>query len=132
MNRENLQRMADYIRTIPQDKFHMAQYRLINREEQECNSVGCVIGFCTILDNINNIPRINEGEIYFSKWSYQFTDLIPNGDIWQWCFDSDWQRTDNTPTGAAERIEWLLNNGLPEDWREQMRGDKPLIYKQTQ
>ncbi len=129
MNRENLQRMADYIRTVPRKKFNMDFYRKGSEKYHKCNSVGCVIGHCTVLDDIDNIPTFWNDEIDFSQWSKNYTGLKTGETEWNWCFDSLWACVDNTPTGAADRIEWLLNHGLPEDWEEQMKGEKPLIYR---
>jgi hypothetical protein len=129
MNRENLQRMADYIRTVPQEKFNMEFYRKGNEKHHKCNSVGCVIGHCTVLDDFDNIPTLWNDEINFTEWSTNYTGIALRESEWIWCFDSLWNQTDNTPTGAAHRIEWLLNHGLPEDWFEQMTGKTPLIYR---
>jgi len=129
MNRENLQRMADYIKTIPQEKFDMGKYRDTNDiKTHECNSVGCVIGHCTILDK-NPLPIFkNTDGIRFTDWSEVFTGLNGASDEWGWCFASEWYDVDNTPTGAAKRIEWMLDNDLPEDWEEQKDGWNPLCY----
>lgn len=130
MNRENLKRMADYIRTVPQENFTISYYRSGSERYHKCDSVGCVIGHCTVLDDIDNIPTFQGGDIRFDEWSKIFTELVPYSGKWKWCFSTYWKQIDNTPTGAAERIEWLLNHGLPEDWYEQMTGETPLIYKQ--
>lgn len=133
MNRENLQRMADYIRTVPQRSFAMDTYRgPLDTQGPKCNSVGCIIGHCTILDAdlINELLHESCGSVYaFAKWSFLFTGLSDSEDSWYWCFGWRWAHSDNTPTGAADRIEWLLENGLPENWRAQMSGDAPLCYK---
>jgi hypothetical protein len=129
MNKENLQRMADYIRTVPQESFHMSVYRLGSKVYHKCNSVGCVIGHCTVLDDFDNIPTLWDDEINFPEWSENYTGLASGESEWIWCFASLWNQTDNTPTGAADRIEWLLKNGLPEDWYEQLTGKNPLIYR---
>jgi len=103
----------------------MYSYRKGQDITPECNSVGCIIGHCTALDP-NPLPRWGEGGIRFCDWAVKFTELV--GDEWKWCFSSKWLTTDNTPEGAALRIEWLLNNGLPENWVEQMNGTAPLCY----
>jgi hypothetical protein len=126
MNRENLQRMADYIRTVPKEKFSMIFYRTKGQDSRECNSIGCVIGHCTVLDP-RPLPIDPFGNIEFDEWSFDFTGV--DSSEWGWCFHSDWSTRDNTPTGAADRIEWLLNHGLPKNWEEQMRGYEPLCYK---
>ena len=126
MNRENLQRMADYIRTIPQAMFSMRSYRFADETTKECGSIGCVIGHCTILDT-NPLPRCLDGTIDFCEWADSFTCVT--NDEWLWCFAGFWAGIDNTPTGAADRIEWLLKNGLPDDLEEQSMGKVPLCYK---
>ncbi len=123
--------MADYIRTIPQERFDMDRYRSNDRQTHECDSIGCVVGYCTILDDVNNIPKYSDGDIDFEKWSENFTGLGWWSGTWHWCFSSYWKQIDNTPTGAAQRIEWLLNNGLPQNWSNQLEGTDPLIYKQA-
>lgn len=49
-------------------------------------------------------------------------------DTWEWTFGAGWHAPQRTPRGAAARIRYLLEHGLPEDWREQMSGERPLCY----
>lgn len=130
MNKGNLKKMADYIKTIPQEKFAMNQFR--DDEDTfsyECKTVGCVIGHCTILDE-SKLPRRMDGiSIDFNKWSETFTGLSFYAREWDWCFNGHWHHVDNTPLGASKRIEYLLDgNELPENWKEQILGDAELTY----
>jgi len=127
MNRENLNRMADYIETIPQDRFDMHTFRTGESVNHECDSVGCVIGHCTILDK-NPLPMHRFGYIDFDSWSSDFTGLDSFSDEWRYLFFGLWTAVDNTPTGAAKRIRYLIEHGLPEDWHEQIEGKAPLSY----
>jgi len=127
MNRENLKLMADYIETIPQEKFDMDNFRTGEDKGHECNSVGCILGHCTVLDK-NPLPTTIFDNINFNAWSFDFTGLDPFSDEWYYLFFGLWTEGDNTPTGAAKRIRHFLENGLPEDWREQMLGRAPLSY----
>jgi len=130
MNKSNLQLMADHIKTIPQEVFDMQDYRKNNLLSIECGSIGCDIGHCIQLDpDSKNVPINKHFEtIDFFKWSENFTELDGNSDEWNWCFDSRWKSTDNTPLGASKRIEYLINNGLPENLRNQMFGYMKLCY----
>lgn len=132
MNRENLQRMADHIKTIPEDAFDMSAYRYANHISSECNTIGCAIGHCTVLDD-KELPRFSTGGIDFAEWSKDFTGLVRsdgsmNMDAWAWCFSAEWAHVDDTPLGASQRIEWLLEHGLPHDWEDQMEGATGLCY----
>ena len=113
----------------------MGKYRTYDDDDFKnpvCGSVGCTVGTCTVLDakNVMNNFINSGGEIYFHAWSEDFTGLL-GGEYeneWEWCFASKWKTTDNTPTGAALRIEWLLKYGLPVYWMSQMYGHEDLCY----
>ena len=133
MNRENLGRMSDYIRTISQEQFSMIDYRSGQQETIECDSVGCIIGHCTILDLPENIPirtyfHGGGNSKLFDIWSTRFTGLESHSKEWLWCFAYYWKYSDDTPEGASKRIDYLLDNGLPKNWYEQMHGEAPLCY----
>ena len=132
MKRENLQLMANHLKTnVLPENFHMGRYRGDDDfSNPVCGSVGCTVGNCTVLDAenvMNNFTNPN-GVIDFLSWSKDFTGICRIEDEWAWCFGSIWSETDNTPIGAALRIEWLLNNGLPENWFCQMYGEEELCY----
>jgi len=129
MNRENLKLMADYIETISQDRFDMGKFRTGELVKHECGSVGCVIGHCTILDK-NPLRLDLDGHIDFDAWSFDFTglDSFYDNDKWQYLFSCEWETVDNTPAGAAKRIRYFLENGLPKNWQEQILGFAPLSY----
>lgn len=129
MNRENLQRMADHIRTVPQEKFSMEIYREDNTPTTECNTVGCVIGHCIYLGiPVYHTDGDQDSGIDYLLWAWQFTGMSPYTDEFKWCFSMFWENIDNSPTGAALRIEWLLNHGLPDNWIRQYCGQAPLCY----
>ena len=134
MKRENLQLMANHLKiNVKQKNFDMETYRGDDDDLRNpvCGSVGCPVGTCTVLDAENVIKNFTypNGEIKFTAWSVDFTGLlgVEYEAEWAWCFDSTWKTTDNTPIGAALRIEWLLNHGLPENWMNQMYGEE-LCY----
>jgi len=127
MNKENLNRMADYIETISPERFDMLEFRTGGKKNHECDSVGCVLGHCTILDK-NPLRLDLEDRIDFDAWSREFTGLPSFSPDWQYLFSGLWTAADNTPTGAAKRIRYVLEKGAPEDWREQMHGRAPLSY----
>ena len=126
MNKENLKLMADYIETVPQDKFDVERFRTGQIKYHECDSVGCVIGHCTVLDK-NPLP-MDCGRIIFYAWARDFAGLNPNSSEWKYLFSLHWTAVDNTPTGAAKRIRYFIKNGLPKDWYKQILGNAPLSY----
>lgn len=124
--------MADYIKTIPQEQFDMKKYRSTHDSySHECNSVGCVIGHCIILEeesSVMNLPLSSHphGGIDFTRWSERFTGLHRTSKEWDWCFTDDWSLFDNTPPGASKRIEYMLKYGVPSDFDVPMQADVDL------
>jgi hypothetical protein len=136
INIENLEKMAQYVENLPQSVFDMNHYRYGTYGEEyhfhkECRTTGCILGHCTILD-IKPLP-MKENGIDFSLWCYHFTGINPflNLDIFDFLFSGKWKSQDNTPQGAAQRIRYFLEYGLPENWYQQMTGNAPLTYLET-
>lgn len=119
----NLRKMAAYLRSgklkADFDMTDVAEdYCLLD----SCGSVGCVIGHGTF---------VLGARFHWESWSvYQERVFgVPCfSSANDWLFSASWKRSDNTPEGAAARIDWLLANGVPTDFMEQMYGDKPLCY----
>jgi len=130
MNKENLLRMAKHLKNVPRKLFSMEMFRYCDNSGDmipECNSVGCIIGHCVILDEWEEVPKVF-GVIDFLQWSEKFTGILSLSPEWHWCFSGKWSTVDNTVDGAIARIIWLLENGLPENWHKQMCGKQPLCY----
>lgn len=126
MNKENLLKIANYIETIPQEKFDMDSYRTGDQRAVECNSVGCVIGHSTVLfPEIVAKHRVKEDSLWkynilFTSFSDEVTGLE---DVeWRWCFSYIWSDIDNTPTGAAKRIRMLVNGEVTRNMLNEWRG----------
>jgi len=131
MNKDNLLKMANHIETIPQKDFDMGNFRKGGpSNEFQCNTVGCAVGHCTILD-IGNVKKnfmdVN-GYIEFSYWSKDFTGVY-DMEQWQYLFGGGWSITDNTSQGTANRIRYVVKHGFPEDMIGQIIGIKKLSYE---
>jgi len=109
MNRENLQKLVDFIPTIPDEQFNMNTYREGDRTTHTCGSIGCILGHATALDTPENINeyKSNDGEIEFRKWSEDYFGLYDEG--WDFLFDCWWYNANNTKEGAVARVQWLLD-----------------------
>jgi len=123
----NLRKLAAYLRQPElRAAFHMAlfcEHGLGGLGAEDCGSVGCAIGHGPYA----GIPkRLDEDWDEYSERVFGIS--FPSME-WGWCFVSSWVYVDNTPDGAADRIEWMLERGIPADWIEQMNGDAPLCYR---
>ncbi len=96
------------------------------RYKHHCGTAGCAIGW---------FPAAGVSAKLGEEWhgySVRVSGLPYYSDEWKWIFGSNWDRTDNTPEGAAARWYWLRDKGLPENWRKQMFGHAPLCYRTTE
>lgn len=139
INVPNLRKLSAYLKTLPEDydHFHMFVYYKkgdmyefgLIRVEHECGTAACAIGHGISA----GIPA--NGADGWSSYVNNFIDedkMLRTGysfhGAFEWMFGSDWYKTDNTPHGAAARIDWFLNNGTPSDWQEQQLGYNELCY----
>lgn len=121
MKKENLQRMVDFLKSgkVTQEMFSMRSFRRGDDKHTECNSVGCVLGWCTELDadNIKENYVYSSGGIAFYEWSEYFTGIPADGYDWDFLFSENWAEEDNTIQGAIKRLEFFIKNGkAPDNW----------------
>jgi len=112
-------------------RFNMGTYAemsddwdIYGMKRTECGAVGCAVG---------HAPFYGIKKELGESWTdYSNRTLIQHYNCddaeWRWCFTGSWKDTDNTKIGAAQRIIWLLQYGLPDDWGAQLRGDAALCY----
>lgn len=124
----NLRKLAAYLKGGElAARFDMSKYSDL-RHADHCGAVGCAVGHGPFA-GIEKRP--SEDWSGYSRRVFGFCQ--GTGDNYgDWCFGAAWDTTDNTPGGAAARIEWLLDRGLPEDWEDQEINFAPLCYREPQ
>jgi hypothetical protein len=125
--RSNLKKLADYLLAGKlKARFDMELFSDMEFCGTYCGTVGCALGHGPYA----GIEKI-DGEGWM-KYSYRcFIDERESDHLnyaWKWCFEGTWHKVDNSPEGAAKRINIILEKGVPSDWKEQMRGKIPLGY----
>ena len=121
MNRKNMLKLAHYLlggRT--KMRFDMEWFCDVAPDQYECGTVACAIGHGPAA----GIALLEQE----GWWEYAERALTTGFQETHWCFAYFWARVDNTPEGAAKRILWLLEYGVPKDWQAQMLGSAPLCY----
>ena len=128
MNIENLQKLSKYLRTVDPAKFNMNKFatapvsllsaiglrKSVIDTMTDCGTAGCAVGHAPDA----GIPKYSTES--WVAYSCRVFDIAKYDTEWIWMFDEIWTCVDNTPHGAADRIDYLL--GHPEfvgsdDWR---------------
>ena len=129
MNEKNLRKAIAYLRSgklkadFDMDFFTEAKFLSVENKRTTCGSVGCVIG---------HMPYAGIEKFKDENWldySERIFGISMFSKEWCWCFSSSWHPIDNMPQGAADRIEWMLEHGVPDNYSEQMFGESPICYK---
>lgn len=127
----NLRKLAAYLlKGDLMAEFNMSRYSdCPSNGVTECGTVGCAVGHGPYAGIPKKKDETWEGYAYrcFLNWQNSDGDL-GRGPHWRWCFGGEWTYADNTPKGAAKRILWLLDKGLPDNWAEQMSCKEKLCY----
>ena len=83
-------------------------------DSDHCGTAGCAVGYGPFF----GIQK-HANEDWFNYSHRCFINELRDGsgsDEWDWCFNSYWSRYDNSKRGAAQRIIYMLQYGVPEDW----------------
>lgn len=123
----NLRTLASYLLTLPAEypDFEMASYvRGVDSEAlvemPECGTAACAAG---------HGPKAGVAPLFGETWeTYSERAFTKAHRPWGWCFSGMWVTADNTAHGAARRILWMLEHGVPADLYQQQRGERPLCY----
>jgi hypothetical protein len=117
--RANLKKLADFLATSPliRGKFHMGWFTNTNIDgfvhdpdlfyEHKCGTSACALGWAPYATGIapyDNVCWVDYGASVLGSGS---------DDVYEWLFADNWKRIDNTPDGAAWRINYYLEQGLP-------------------
>lgn len=140
-HKRRLLALADLLDRVKEVRFDMIAYRYggINQDEliePECETTACAVGWATVVMKKfrANIPLncLEVGGIHWANVCY-WLGCFENSRMWGYLFSGQWRDTDNTPTGAAKRIRWVVaHNGIPTNWEAQMIGSAPLLYMEGQ
>lgn len=120
--RANLAKLAAYLWTLPADYPDFEMSRFIRPRNFDCVPAYAHVAVCgTAACAAGHGPRAGIKPRKNETWySYSYRAFIDGGndggDAWYWVFSAGWTDYDNTVHGAAARIEYMLEVGLPDKW----------------
>lgn len=120
---ENLKRLADYLANGNLlAEFDMGSYAEDSFAARacDCGTIGCAAGHGPYA----GIPKRTDERWAHYVYRCFLPDMAGNSlEVFYWLFSPIWANTDNTPQGAAKRIYYALEYGVPVD-----HGYNPAIY----
>lgn len=135
MNRANLEKLAAYLEALPADYKHFGMRSYFRHKDRgifhpaqagpvnECGTVACAVGHAPS-------AGITTRYFYTSWTSYAYAAFDVTETEFDWCFSGVWASIDDTHYGAAKRIRYMLEHGVPEDALAQACGHAPYLFAQ--
>lgn len=124
-NRANLEKLATYLEGLPEDydAFTMAHYFIAPPKEEvryaaenggvaACGAAACAVGHGPAAGILVPAEFVGPSSVDWNGYAGLFVGHYDTAE-YDWCFDGTWNRIDNTPSGAAARIRYLLAEGCP-------------------
>lgn len=129
VNRKNLKILAKKLETVNPEHFDITVYnktyesRFVKVKDIDfsCNTCGCVLGHAATFPEF----KITEQDIYefmndypfaWQKFTEKYFGIEVDSFVWTWLFSTDWSEVDNTLQGAIRRINYFIQNGMPENF----------------
>ena len=129
---KNLRTLADHLAKLPTEyeSFSMMNYVFQQSADDaspsELLKIPCGAVACSVGHGPSAGILVGDAE---SWYDYIKNNLcIPKTPACSWMFSSKWSYVDNSPHGAAKRINYLLNEGLPADYLAIQEGVKPYPW----
>ena len=131
--KDNLIRLSRYLKSLPPEtkSFDMGTYCFRRSNDSKCPSAACAIGHYAVMEgweakNRGAVPPPHlegkvgetlEGAIPWVQFANEVIGVpYRKGDrhLGDWIFSSEWSDVDNSALGAAARIDYYLEHGIPE------------------
>lgn len=142
---QNLRDLAAYLRkltVLPKAPlFNMTSFYTPHYGEDAegvCSTAACAVGHYAVMRDWdaseNGVKPKNPSKEYLAEYTGMRGDLkrmswcdyctqeigveaiSDDTSVFDWLFGSDWDEVDNTPAGAAKRIDYFLEFGVPEEF----------------
>lgn len=134
MDKFCLLKLADFLSQLDSNLFTNEYYRqskrtvkshiIPNGQKADC------IGWSASLEDEKFISQFlfDDGAIDFTAYSESRFGLRRFSAEWEWCFSSKWRYVQDDPVTASRRIRYLVEKGLPNNWKKMLDGSIPTPF----
>jgi hypothetical protein len=135
--KEDLLKLADYLYSLPDDYEHFSMFMYLF--DGDCHyfhdapvvgNLSSVITSCgTVACAVGHAPLAGVDCERFEQYQ-DIANWLTNHNIfaYDWMFSGEWAAVDDTPKGAAARIYFAIEQGIPFNPRSFALGDNYLPY----
>lgn len=124
MNKDNLLKLADHLDTVEPDRFDMNLFfggaatqkkreRYVKTGAMPCGTVACALGYGPSAGLTMLAEESRAGVYRWFRYSARVFGVVQETREWNFLFHCHWAMLDNTPAGAAKRIRYMLEHGVP-------------------
>jgi hypothetical protein len=120
--RANLRKLANFLRDFEREKAAFNMCYFINQVadsqqfvadpdyyyEEKCGTAACALGWAPYATGVAQCA-----DDFWLLYGASVLGVECGGGAFSWLFDSSWGNIDNSPEGAAWRIDYYLENGVP-------------------
>lgn len=126
-HRENMKKHIAFLRdNADAIRKHFNMKQIVDPKFIGCGTSACSLGWACVSVgyNINNYD-----DETFKVFGINDSGYASEEDrkVWAYCFDFDWFYVNNTPEAAAARLEAVLYNQVPEDWKFTKECAHPIV-----
>lgn len=125
--------MSTYAKTFEEGYSYEAGVELEPWEvykNQGCDTAGCALGWAVFYGIGVVGGDWGWGSYYTANFAGEgeYVGRYYDDPTFVWCFDPLWEGVDNTPQGAAARIDYMLEHGIPWDYVRQSNGNNTYVF----
>ena len=138
MNKENLAKLRDKLITVGEQAFSMRSYRNYENapavkenpdyysgvedvNDPPCGTVACALGWAPSCGGDMKMTEEESNTTYWEGYSKRAFDILILSRLWDFLFSGAWTSVDDTPVGAARRIQYVLDGGeLPKSFNKEV------------
>lgn len=144
-SRTNFKKLADFLynnvepRHFTMATFRDGQHNINDYREKgwKCGTVGCALGWAPFVAGLAPTKELLDSHAEcgltwtdYAEWLFPALgeSSLSDQSAFSYCFGGEWANVDNSPRGAAQRIYYMLEHGVPDGWSNR-KSELYLEYK---
>jgi len=114
-------------KSTPEDDWAIGPFALVSKQHEDCKTSACAVGHAVFL-----FPPLEDNWVEYTERVFGISGTRDGRlrDAFAFMFGGFWNKIDNSPRGAAQRIIFALTDGVPHS--DDFCTDEQLRYWEDQ